>query len=113
MANKNQLTAEKPLEETIRLLSLDGHAQGDIIDSLVEQHGINKLKKAFEQVGESFRAIAAEPTLSVYGWSMEASRRCFSKMVEVGDYTGALRAAKQVADLRDRAADAQNKFLDI
>jgi len=36
---------------------------------------------------------------TIQGWCFEAYRELYRKMVEVGDYTGAVRAVKQIVDL--------------
>ena len=36
---------------------------------------------------------------TIQGWCFEAYRDLYRKMVEVGDYTGATRAVKQIAEL--------------
>lgn len=41
----------------------------------------------------------------VFGWCFEATRDLYRRMVEIGDFTGALRAVKQLHDLsRDKPA---------
>lgn len=108
-----QLAKSKPLAETIRLLTLDGHARGDILNALATEHGTQNLTKAFKETGKHFEQIASEPTMAVYGWAIESTRRIYNKMVETGDLNGALKAAKQVSDLREKANSSQQAFLDI
>lgn len=41
--------------------------------------------------------------LGTYGWCLEASKEMYRRMVEIGDYAGALRAIKQIKELADQA----------
>lgn len=41
--------------------------------------------------------------LGTYGWCLEASKEMYRRMVETGDYAGALRAIKQIKELADQA----------
>lgn len=42
--------------------------------------------------------------VSTFGWCLEASKEMYRRMVEQGDYVGALRAIKQIKDLANEAA---------
>ena len=42
----------------------------------------------------------------VFGWCFEATRDLYRRMVDIGDFPGALRAIKQLADLTKRQPDA-------
>lgn len=46
-----------------------------------------------------FESVADFDAPVVVGWCFEASKDLYRRMVEVGDFVGALRAVKQVSDL--------------
>lgn len=51
------------------------------------------------QVIEDLKKQGELDVLSVKGWVFEASRELYRKMVDIGDFAGALRAVKQIHDL--------------
>src|SRR5262245_3944869 len=79
---------------------LDGHTAFDIQESLRQHYPdadhaalLLAAMKAFEKDAENTDSIV------VIGWCFAASRDLYRRMIETGDYQGALRAVKQIADL--------------
>lgn len=46
--------------------------------------------------------LSVEPAALREAWLLESSRELYRKMVEIGDFPGALRAVKQIADIHLR-----------
>lgn len=49
-------------------------------------------------IGELRQAANCDP-LTIRGFCIEATRELFRRMVEIGDFTGALRAVKQLSEI--------------
>lgn len=48
---------------------------------------------------DHFQAVASFDSPVVIGWCFEASKDLYRRMVDSGDFVGALRAVKQISDL--------------
>ena len=74
---------------------LDGHSRPEI------EEACNRLfpkLNAAKLVGASlsaFEQLTNEPPRILKGWCLEASRDLYRKMLEVGDFAGALRAVSE------------------
>ena len=112
------LPALKPNEESalpkIYVMILEGNTRQDIEAAAPELFPGVDAKKVIEHALEAFAAVANESTDVIGGWCLESSRDLYRKMVEVGDYAGALRAVKQVTDtakfIKDQRKDIFAQF---
>jgi hypothetical protein len=83
---------------------LEGHSKADIIEAIPELFpGIDAGQLIGEAV-DSFAIVSQEPSASLLGWCLEASRVLYRKCVEVGDFTGALQCVKEVHRLTTNPA---------
>ena len=49
-------------------------------------------------MGDLEKSAACSPEILI-GWCFEATRELYRRMIEIGDFSGALRAVKQIAEL--------------
>jgi len=86
-----------PVEIVLRFM-LDGFRDQDIAEYL-RSNGLDHiqaaavLEMAFVELTRSGRT---EPEIRL-GWCLEAFRETYRKLMEIGDYVGALRAIKEIA----------------
>lgn len=90
---------EPPQVEQVRKWIISGASAYDIAEAIA---------KAFPDANAAALMIAAMKELEtaanfdpavVQGWCFEATRDLYRRMVDIGDYPGALRAVKQIADM--------------
>jgi len=92
--------------QTVKML-LDGHSETDIREYLLEYGKPQKPKLIIRAALDNFKTIAAAPKATRLGFCQEAARELYRRMVEVGDYAGALRAIQELAKLTDAYAAAK------
>jgi len=79
---------------------LEGHNDHEIREALSKQIPNVDLDKVLSAVQRLFENAGSNRNIrGTLGWCEKTSRDIFRKMLEVGDYEGALRAVKQVASL--------------
>lgn len=94
---------------------LDPAAVNQVFDWIVAGHSEHGIQEAIAQQfpGTAPRALVNEalerllqtvkvPEEVVVAFGIEGSRACYQKLFELGDFVGALRAIKQMADLAAR-----------
>ncbi len=57
--------------------------------------------KLIQTVLDAFAAFADADENVIRGWALEALRHLYEKMVEIGDYAGALKAIKELVRMTD------------
>lgn len=95
---KNSTVDPAAIRQVYRLL-IEGHGKIDIIEAIEEQFPDHEPNQLLAEAAKSFAVIAAEPLTTIKGWALESTRTLYRKLVEVGDYVGALRAIKQLTEL--------------
>lgn len=48
--------------------------------------------------------LKPEGLVTTYGWCLEATKETYRRLMDIGDYAGALKAIRQIKDLADQAA---------
>lgn len=93
---------------------LEGNTRQDIEAAAPKLFPGCDVKKIVDHALAAFATVANESTDVIGGWCLESSRDLYRKMVEVGDYAGALRAVKQVTDttkfIQDQRKDIFSQF---
>ena len=108
----------KPNEEAalpkIYGMILEGNTRQDIEAAAPDLFPGVDAKKVVAHALEAFAVVANESTDVIGGFCLESSRDLYRKMVEVGDYAGALRAVKQIIDttkfIQDQRKDIFDQF---
>jgi hypothetical protein len=77
---------------------LEGNTRPDIEAAAPSIFPGIDVPKVIDHALARFASVADEPPDVIGGWCLESSRDLYRKMVEVGDYAGALRAVKQVTE---------------
>ena len=93
---------------------LEGNTRQDIESAAKNLFPGVRIGPVFDHALAAFATVANESSEVVGGWCIETSRDLYRKMIEVGDYAGALRAVKQVMDtakiIRDQKRDIFSEF---
>ncbi len=98
---KEQLTAK------VHRLILQGYGKSDVIEWINKEHpkenGAKLYKKVISHLSDNTIGKAGH-----LGFCRESVRFLYQKMVESGDYTGALRAIQELAKLSDSYRTAKD-----
>lgn len=84
--------------EQVKKWILQGNSEHDIAEAIREKWPDVKTRPVIVAVMTEVAKSAAADPRAVAGWCIEATRHLYQRMVEVGDFPGALRAVKQLAD---------------
>ena len=101
---------EKDYINDVFAFIIDGHSDNDIIDYLKET-GIDseKTKIVFEKALEKLLKSTKLPAGVRRGWCLEAYRHLYQKMLSSGDYTGAMKAVKEISIIAESKEPEQKK----
>jgi len=59
-------------------------------------------KTLIAAAGQHFATVAGSDPDVIHGWSLDAVRHLYRRMVEIGDFSGALKAIKELNQLTAR-----------
>lgn len=96
----------KPLDQVILWL-LDGHRAADVLEAIKDKMPGADPDKLLSRATDHFRIVADADADVLRGWCFEAYRELYRKMVEVGDYKGAIAAIKELS--REAAKQPRNE----
>lgn len=98
-----------PLAQVLKWV-LDGASEQDIQEAIRAHFPEKESEALIVATMRHLETVADRKPRLLFGWCFEATRELYRRMVEIGDYPGALRAVKQTADLAKRVAakDADN-----
>jgi len=83
-------------------LMVDGYSLPTIQESLAGKCSQAAAIALIKEAVATFEEMAQEPEQAIKGFAMCASRELYRRMLEVGDFTGALRAVKQLQELSSK-----------
>jgi hypothetical protein len=113
---KNELVKKcKPAEvQQVVGWILTGAGMYEIYEAIETTFPESSPAALLKEAMDSFEQAANFNPEVVRGWCFEAARDLYRRMVETGDYPGALRAVKQIAEIaknvyRDQDADAEDE----
>lgn len=89
---------EKRVEQTVRWM-LTGARDADVVEAIETTWPDQELRPL---ITAAVAQLAESGTFSrqvVRGWCFEATKDLYRRMVEIGDFAGALRAVKMLTDL--------------
>lgn len=92
-----QLTPAQQLEQLQKWI-LAGHSEYDIMEAAAQAFPAADLTTMLRTAANRVAASANPNYEFVLGFAIEATRDLYRRMVEIGDFTGALRALKQLHD---------------
>ena len=86
-----------------------GATEPDVVEAILQQWPDEQPKPLIAAAIDQIRRAGGFDGDLVRGWCFEAVRHLYRQMVEIGDYAGALRAAKQLWDFSRQmpAAEAE------
>jgi len=87
---------------------LDGRRDEDILADLTIYFPDVRAKAVLAEVVEHFEAIATGDKTVLVGWAIEALRDLYRRMIEAGEFEGALRAVKELAALVGKHKSARS-----
>jgi len=88
----------KRVEQTVRWF-ITGARDADILEAIETTWPGQPWEPLIAAAVEQLAASAAFDRKVVRGWCFEATKDLFRRMTEIGDFAGALRAVKQMAEL--------------
>jgi hypothetical protein len=77
---------------------LAGHSEHDIEEAIRAQWPEAEMQPLIVAAIGKIRSSGSIDPDAVSGWCFEATRDMYRRMVEIGDFAGALRAIKQLAE---------------
>lgn len=86
------------VEQTVKWL-LTGARDADVVEAIRTTWPDQALPPLLAAAVEGLAASAEFDRSVVRGWCFEATKDLYRRMTEIGDFAGALRAVKQLADL--------------
>jgi hypothetical protein len=86
------------IEQTVKWL-LTGARDADVIEAIRTTWPDQELQPLLVAAVGELSSSAEFSRKVVRGWCFEASKDLYRRMVEIGDFAGALRAIKQIKDL--------------
>lgn len=95
----------------IYAMVLEGSTRADIEEAAPQLFPRMNVARLLDHAMQSFADVADQPTDVIGGWCLESSRDLYRKMVEVGDYDGALRAVKQVTEVVKFIQDQRSRTI--
>jgi len=78
---------------------IDGQSGESITAAIKELWPKQNPDRILEAAAEHFTRLAQAPPDALLGWCLAATRDLYRKLVDVGDYSGALKAIKLLHDL--------------
>ena len=86
------------VEQTVRWL-LTGARDAEVIEAIQSTWPDQELRPLLAAAADQLAESGKFEALVVRGWCFEATKELYRKMVEIGDFSGALRAVKQLREL--------------
>lgn len=87
-------------KEQIYKYIIEGHSNDDILEYLEASNmTLDQAKILFEEALKSFVKAANLPKSVRLGWCLEAYRDLYRRLLETGDYSGALKAIQEISKL--------------
>ncbi len=96
-----EMTLPERVEQTVRWL-LTGSRDADVVDAIHAHWPDQELQPLIVAAMDELAKSAEFDPDVVRGWCFEATKQLYQQMVAIGDFAGALRAVKQLADLAGR-----------
>lgn len=81
---------------------ISGHSEHHVLQSINEELGGQPARPLIDAAWLRICETGDAPVSGIIAWAMEATRLTYQRMMDTADYTGALRAIKQVVDLAER-----------
>ena len=83
----------------VKKLMVEGHRSENIVEYIRKTYPNESIEELLNAAGEYFSGLSEADPKVIAGWCFDATRELYQRMIAVGDFTGALRAVKQLRDL--------------
>jgi len=106
----HELATSAPTDEQLRQVQewiLQGQSEHAIRDSIATEFPGTDPLQLVTGVMDHFLRVATidhRALVTTYGWCLEATKETYRRILETGEYAGALRAIKQIKELADQAS---------
>lgn len=87
---------------------LEGNRAEDVADQIRQMYPAADVEHLLSNAANYFASVGNADAEVIRGWCLDATRELYRRMVESGDYVGALRAIKQLATLAKCSAEKTN-----
>lgn len=104
---ETELTAE-----VVRLM-LEGHSLTDVIEYMQKENKDLTGEQAAQWAFTWFEQSADIPEKSRLGWCLEAYRELYRKMVEIGDFNGAVKCVTEIQKLNKSDSKPKNNTVAV
>ena len=75
---------------------LQGHDEKQIVEALNEKYPDCSPQQILLEVANHLQLTGQVDQDVIRGWAIESTRSIYQKLIEIGDYSGALKAIKQI-----------------
>jgi hypothetical protein len=103
--SETELTAE-----VVRLM-LEGHSLSDVIEYMQKEEKGLSAEQATAWAYSWFEQSADIPEKSRLGWCLEAYRELYRKMLDIGDFNGAVKCVSEIQKLNKGAVKTKNNTI--
>jgi hypothetical protein len=94
-------TIQRPLDQTIKWM-VEGNRAADITEALAQSFPGADAQALIGQANDYFATLSGADKDVIHGWCLESLREMYRRMVQIGDFPGALRAVKLLLDYSTR-----------
>jgi hypothetical protein len=88
---------------------LEGNRAEDIVQAIRTTYAEENPEQLINAAGDHFATVGEADTSVIRGWCLEAYREMYRRMVDIGDYAGALKAIKELMAFANRCSAPPNK----
>lgn len=81
---------------------ISGASDAEITEAVQQQWPDANVNELLAMASTRLRQAAKTNPKNILGWSMLATKMLYQKMVDIGDFSGALKAAKQLSELANQ-----------
>lgn len=78
---------------------IEGHREHHVVEAVVHHWPDQNVRDLMFAIVDRLKKAGSWSPGAVRGWCFEAAKDLYRRMVEIGDFAGALRAVKQIHDM--------------
>ena len=101
LLSTRNVETEKAINQVI-LWMIAGNRGEDIKEALSKEFPSQDEGKVIASAAEHFKKLANSNDNVLRGWCLDATRDIYQKMVSIGDFSGALKAIKQLNEFNKK-----------
>jgi len=105
-----RVSATELTAEVVRLM-LEGHSLSDVVEYMQKKNESLTAEEASAWAYSWFEQSADIPEKSRTGWCLEAYRELYRKMLEIGDFNGAIKCVTEIQKLNKTEIKPKNNTI--